>query len=88
MNALPQVTQIGTATSGDFLDTGMSRFLPNGMQYQYSIMKFLLPDGTSLGGAGHVPYIEVRNSTEDISAGNDLVLERAFRFLLEEYGIE
>ncbi|SEP75196.1 S41 family peptidase [Neolewinella agarilytica] len=88
LNALPQVTQIGTATSGDFSDTGMRRFLPNGMQYQYSIMKFLLPDGTSLDGVGHVPDIEIRNSAADIDAGNDLVLERAFRFLLEEYGIE
>lgn len=88
LNALPQVTQIGTATSGDFSDTGMRRFLPNGMQYQYSIMKFLLPDGTSLDGVGHLPDIEVRNSAEDIEAGNDLVLERAFRFLFEEYGIE
>ncbi len=88
LKALPQVTQIGTATSGDYSDTGMRRFLPNGFQYQYSIMKFLLPDGTSLDGVGSIPDIEIRNSAEDIAAGNDLVLERAFRFLLEEYGIE
>ena len=88
LKALPQVTQIGTATSGDYSDTGMRRFLPNGFQYQYSIMKFLLPDGTSLDGVGSVPDIEIRNSAEDIAAGHDLVLERAFRFLLEEYGIE
>lgn len=85
---LPQVTQIGTHTSGDFSDTGMRRFLPNGFQYQYSIMKFLLPDGNSLDGIGHFPDIEIRNSAEDITAGNDIVLERAFQFLFDEYGIE
>lgn len=88
LKALPHVTQIGTPTSGDFSDTGMRRFLPNGWQYQYSIMKFLLPDGTSLDGTGHIPDVEIRNSAEDIAAGNDLVLERAFRYLFEEYGIE
>ena len=66
----------------------MRRFLPNGWQYQYSIMKFLLADGvTSLDGIGHIPDIEIRNSAEDILAGNDLVLERAYRYLFEEFGI-
>lgn len=88
LKALPHVTQIGTTTSGDFSDTGMRRFLPNGWQYQYSIMKFLLPDGTSLDGLGHVPDLEIRNSAEDIAAGNDVVLERAYQYLFEEYGIE
>jgi len=88
LKALEQVTQIGTPTSGDFSDTGMRRFLPNSMQYQYSIMKFLLPDGTSLDGVGHVPDIYIRNTTENIIAGEDPVLDRAFQFLFEEYGIE
>jgi C-terminal processing protease CtpA/Prc len=88
LKALPHVTQIGTATSGDFSDTGMRRFLPNGWQYQYSIMKFLLPDGvTSLDGIGHVPDVEIRNSAEDIAAGNDRVLARACTYLFEEFGI-
>jgi len=85
---LPRVTQIGTFTSGDFSDTGMRRFLPNGMQYQYSIMKFLLPDGTHLDGKGHAPDIAVRNTEAEVSAGTDRVLQRAFQFLFEEYGIE
>ena len=83
-----ETTRIGTATSGDFSDTSMRRFLPNGTQYQYSIMKFLLPDGRSLDGAGHQPEVFVRNSAADIAAGNDRVLERAFTFLFQEYGIE
>jgi len=85
---LPRVTQIGTTTSGDFSDTGMRRFLPNGMQYQYSIMKFLQPDGSSLDGVGHVPDIYVRNTVGEIEAGQDRVLERSFEFLFDEYGIE
>lgn len=87
LKANPQLTQIGTETAGDFSDTGMNRFLPNGWIYQYSIMKFLLPDGTSLDGVGHVPDIYVRNTEADIAAGNDVVLNRAFTFLFEEYGI-
>ncbi|MEO0734380.1 MAG: S41 family peptidase [Bacteroidota bacterium] len=87
LEPLPHVTRIGTPTSGDFSDTGMRRFLPNGMQYQYSIMQFLRPDGSSPDGSGHQPDIYVRNSVEDIRAGNDLVLERALQFLAEEHGI-
>lgn len=87
LNANPRLTQIGTETSGDFSDTGMNRFLPKGWVYQYSIMKFLLPDGTSLDGIGHVPDIYVRNTEADVAANNDIVLDRAFTFLFEEYGI-
>ncbi len=88
MKLFPHVTQIGTTTAGDFSDIGMRRFLPNGWQYQYSIMMYLLPDGTSLDGIGHIPDIYVRNTEADILASEDKVLERAFQFLFEEYGIE
>jgi C-terminal processing protease CtpA/Prc len=88
MNPREKTTRIGTSTSGDFSDTSMRRFLPNGMEYQYSIMKFLLPDGSSIDGTGHIPDIFFRHSADDLSAGNDLVLERAFTFLFDEYGIE
>ncbi|PHI18498.1 peptidase [Lewinellaceae bacterium SD302] len=86
--ALPHITQIGDTTSGDFSDTSMRRFLPNGFQYQYSIMKFLLPDGTSLDGVGHIPDFFVENTPQDLAEGRDMVLERALTFLFEEYGIE
>ena len=84
---IPDVTQIGTATSGDFSDTGMRRFLPNGFQYQYSIMQFLGPDGRSLDGVGHVPEVEVRNTEAAVGVGEDLVLARALEFLWERYKI-
>lgn len=88
LKSFDQVTQIGTPTSGDFSDISMRRFLPNGWQYQFSIMMFLLPDGSSLDGIGHIPDIAIRNSIPEIEAGEDKVLERAISFLWDEYGIE
>ena len=88
MNSLDNVTQIGDVTAGDFSDVGMRRFLPNGWQYQYSIMMFLMPDGQSLDGVGHIPDISIVNSVEDIEAGNDKVMEGAIEYLFDEYGIE
>lgn len=88
LKSLDNVTQIGDTTAGDFSDTGMRRFLPNGWQYQYSIMKFLLPDGKSLDGIGHTPDLKIKNSESDIEAGSDLVLEEAIQYLFTEYGIE
>lgn len=83
-----QVTQIGDTTSGDFSHTGMRRFLPNGWQYQYSIMMTLLPDGRSLDGIGHIPDVLIRNSAYNIQFDIDLVFEKALEYLLDEYGIE
>jgi len=88
LNSFSQVTQIGDTTAGDFSDTGMRRFLPNGWQYQYSIMMFLLPDGTSLDGIGHIPDVQIRNSSLNIQSHNDLVLEKAISYLWQTYGIE
>ncbi|WP_341225947.1 S41 family peptidase [uncultured Arcticibacterium sp.] len=81
LRAFDKITFIGTETSGDFSDTSMRRFLPNGFQYQYSIMQFLLPDGSSLDGIGHIPDVYIRNREADILAGNDKVLERAIEFI-------
>ncbi len=88
LKSFSQTTQIGDTTSGDFSDVGMRRFLPNGWQYRYSIMMFLLPDGRSLDGIGHVPDIRIKNSAADIQSENDLVLEKAIDYLYERYGIE
>lgn len=88
MKTYDKVTHIGDYTSGDYSDTSMRRFLPNGWQYQYSIMKFLTSDGKSLDGIGHEPEVYARNSNVTIQAGDDVVMERALSYLLEEYGIE
>ncbi len=87
LNSFDQVIQIGDTTAGDFSDTSMRRFLPNGWQYQYSIFKFLLPDGTSLDGKGHVPQIVAKNTVTDIEGGTDRVLERAVDYLSKEFEI-
>ncbi|MDA9774499.1 S41 family peptidase [Saprospiraceae bacterium] len=87
MNSFDHVTQIGDSTSGDFSDVGSGKFLPNGWFYQYSIMKFLLPDGTSLDGVGHIPDVYVKNTLQDLENDTDKVMEKAFEYLFEEYGI-
>ncbi len=88
LNSFSLVTQIGDTTAGDFSDLGMRRFLPNGWQYKYSIMMFLLPDGGSLDGIGHIPDIQIRNSAYNMQFDIDLVFEKALEYLFDEYGIE
>ncbi len=88
LKSFGQVTQIGDTTSGDFSDVGMRRFLPNGWQYQYSIMMTLLPDGRSPDGIGHIPDVQIRNSAYEMQFGNDLVFEKAVEYLFDKYGIE
>lgn len=88
MNSFDHVIQIGDTTAGDFSDVSMLRFLPNGWIYQYSIMQYLLPNGESLDGIGHIPDVYIKNTQSDIEAGNDLVLEEAIQYLFDNYGIE
>jgi len=88
MNAFAHVTQMGDVSAGDLSDLSSFRFLPNGWVYHYSIQMYLTPDGKTLDGVGFVPDVYVRNTEQDIAAGNDVVLERAFQYLKEEYGIE
>ena len=64
------------------------RFLPNGWTYVYSIQKFLLPNGSSLDGIGHVPDIYMKNTVSDIKSSVDKVLEGAFDYLTSAYEIE
>jgi len=88
MKSFPNVTQIGDTTAGDFSTISNMRFLPNGWRYVYSIQKFLLPDGSSLDGIGHVPDIYIKNKASDISASEDKVIEGACDYLFSTYGIE
>jgi C-terminal processing protease CtpA/Prc len=88
MKSYANVTIMGDYSSGDFSDTSMRRFLPNGWQYQYSIMMFLSPEGETLDGKGHTPDVYVRNSKEDIQAGNDIVMEGAIQYIKDTYDIE
>jgi carboxyl-terminal processing protease len=88
MKSFQQVTQIGDTTAGDFSNIGNRKFLPNGWSFQYSIQMFLLPDGSSLDGIGHVPSVFIKNTEEDIIAENDKVLEKAMDYLWVTYGID
>lgn len=88
LKSFATVTQIGDTTAGDFSDVGMRRFLPNGWQYQYSIMMYLLPDGQSLDGIGHIPDVHIRNTVADIESNTDKVMDTALDYLFDNYGIE
>jgi len=88
MKSFSHVTQIGYTTAGDFSTVSNIRFLPNGWHYQYSIQKFLLPNGENLDGIGHIPQVYVKNTEADIDANNDTVMDTAIQYLLTEYGIK
>jgi carboxyl-terminal processing protease len=88
MKSFSQVTQIGDTTAGDFSNISNRKFLPNGWSYQYSSQMFLLPDGKSLDGIGHIPSIYIKNTPIDIIANNDKVLEKAIDYLFSFYGIQ
>jgi carboxyl-terminal processing protease len=88
LKSFNQVTQIGDTTSGDFSDVSNRKFLPNGWTYQYSIKMFLLANGKSLDGIGHIPGVYVKNTQADILAQNDKVMEKAIQYLFTTYGIQ
>ena len=83
MKAFDHVTHIGDTTAGAHSDVGAARFLPNGWTYEYSIMKYLMPDGRSLEGIGIVPDIFIQNTKADIENNRDKVLEYAIQYLEE-----
>lgn len=84
MKAFDHVTHIGDTTAGAHSDVGPARFLPNGWTYEYSIQRYLMPDGKSLEGIGIAPDIKLQNTTEDIENGQDKVLEYAITYLEEQ----
>lgn len=88
MKSFEHIVQIGDTTAGDFSTVSNIRFLPNAWHYKYSIQKFLLPNGESLDGIGHVPDVYIKNTVSDISSSNDKVLDKAIEYLFEEYQIE
>jgi carboxyl-terminal processing protease len=88
LKSFKQVTQIGDTTAGDFSDVSNRRFLPNGWTYQYSPKMFLLPNGKSLDGIGHVPDVYIKNTQADINAKTDKVMEKGIQYLFDKYGIQ
>lgn len=71
------VVHVGETTTGALSAKSHERQLPNGWSYTISVQDFRLPDGTSPEGVGFIPAIAVDNTTDDLSAGRDPMLERA-----------
>ncbi|WP_430909711.1 S41 family peptidase [Maribacter sp. 2-571] len=88
MQAFGHVTTMGDFTGGSHSDVSSFRFLPNGWIYTLAPQLYLMPDGQSLEGIGIAPDEFVKNTKESIDMGNDLVMENAFEYLGEIYGIE
>lgn len=88
LKSFNHITQIGDTTAGDFSTTSNNRFLPNSWTYQYSNQLFLLPDGSSLDGLGHVPAVYIKNTKVNIANNEDKVMEEAINYLFVRYGIE
>ena len=88
IKAFADVIQIGDTTAGDFSDVSPMQYLPNGWIYRYSHQMYLLPNGTSLDGIGHIPDIIIKNTQANIANNEDKVLEKAIDFLFNQYGIQ
>lgn len=88
MKSFNHVIQVGDTTAGDFSTGSNMRFLPNAWHYNYSIQKFLLPNGESLDGIGHIPNVYVKNTESDINSLQDKVLEKAIQYLFDVYQIQ
>lgn len=88
MRVIEQVTHIGDTTAGAFSLTSPQQFLSNGWIYQYPVQLELTPEGVCLEGVGIVPEIVIENTPQDIEKEQDKMIERAFEFLFETYGIE
>ncbi len=80
MRVLPHVTHVGDFTSGCFADNYRDR-LPNGWPFSVSFNLFLDHRGACWEGIGIAPDLVQRNSSDDLAAGHDRVLEFAIRLL-------
>ncbi|SLN11836.1 S41 family peptidase [Pseudooctadecabacter jejudonensis] len=80
MQDLPQVTTMGTPTSGALSDV-LEVVLPNGWSLGLSHQTYRQLDGTSPEGVGLLPDIAVPVDTDSLMAGQDMTLRRAFDHL-------
>ena len=76
-----RVTHIGDTTWGGFSDVSFQRILPNGWTYQLSHQLYLDSNGNHLDGIGNIPDFFIKNTKDDLSKGQDLVLEKAITLL-------
>ncbi|WP_296424400.1 S41 family peptidase [Yoonia sp.] len=80
---LPQVTVIGTNTSG-ILSNIASFSLPNGWALGLSHQRYVSPDGVSLDGVGIPPDIEVAVAVDAARNGMDETLQQAIKYLSDK----
>jgi len=76
LRTLPQVTMVGDTTNGAFSDT-VNRELPNRWFYRIPIAEVFDGQGRSWEGIGLPPDIVIRNTPEEVTAGEDKMLELA-----------
>ncbi len=88
MKPFDHVTQIGDTTAGDFSDTSMIRFLPNGWEFGYSTREYRTPAGDIIDGIGHIPDVLVMGSEGHLQNGIDLHMQTTIQYLKTRYGIE
>ena len=81
-NNLSYSTQIGDTTIGALGDVSHIAQLPNGSILLYPCALVRLEDGSSPECVGIAPDIEVNNTSADITAGRDKVIECAIDYLL------
>lgn len=87
MRTLSNVTIIGDTTTGVFATT-LEGELPNGWKFSCSNSLYTDQNGICYEGKGIAPDYFVTNSPDDLSKGNDLVLEKAIQFLKDEVQIK
>ena len=77
---LPNVTLIGDTTSGAH-GTMIGRELANGWFYSLVTQKVEMNDGKSYEGIGIAPDVYMKNESEEINSGIDMILETAINHL-------
>ena len=80
MNTQQHITHMGDTTAGGFTDV-IARELPNGWLYFVGVGDYRNAAGRSEEGIGVAPDIYIVNTKDDITAGNDKVLEKAMDIL-------
>lgn len=76
LRVLPTVTVVGDTTNGAH-STMIGRELANGWFFSIATQKVQFEDGQSYEGIGIAPDVFLKNTTEEINAGNDKVLTYA-----------
>ncbi len=80
MNELAQTTMVGDTTAGSFSDNPNFE-LYNGWIFSVSVGDFRASNGQSYEGTGLAPDIWIRNTKENLLAGQDRALEKATELL-------